>query len=89
MAEINIDLLLNDIKDTVNNYPGVSGIVLQAKIEDEHIDNIGMFLTYDDANQMSLYGSFEVFDFNLDGIQALYDAVVIEFANMDVNLIIG
>ena len=90
MVEMKLDLLVNDIKDTVHSYTNVRGIVLQAQVDEEgHIDQVGMFLTFDDAHQMSLYGTFEVFDFNLDGLQALYDEVVIEFASLDVNLIVG
>lgn len=88
--EINIDLLMQDIKDTIDQYENVKGIVLQVQPDEKgHIDRIGMFLTYDDVEVKSLYGAFEVFDFNLEGVQVLYDAVVFEFANLDVNLIMG
>ena len=88
--QINLDILIKDIKDTVQAYDDVKGIVLQASLDSEqHIDQIGMILTFDDASKMSLYGTFEVFDFTVDGMQALYDMVVLEFTNLDVNLIMG
>lgn len=88
MAEMNIDLLMTDIRDTVLAYDGVSGIVLQAEADTAgHIDTIGMFLTFDTVEQPSLYGQFEVFDLTLDGLQAIYDQVSVEFSTLDVNLI--
>lgn len=88
MAEMNIELLMTDIRDTVLAYEGVTGIVLQAEADSEgHIDTIGMFLTFDTVEQPSLYGQFEVFDLTLEGLQAIYDQVSVEFASLNVNLI--
>lgn len=90
MAEINVETLLTDIKDTVSQYEDVTGIVLQATQDEEgHVDALGMILTFDTVEYPSLYGSFDVFDLTMDGVQAIFDAVQVEFATMDVNMIIG
>lgn len=90
MAEINVETLLTDIKDTVSQYEDVTGIVLQATPDEEgHVDTLGMILTFDTVESPSLYGAFDVFDLTMDGVQAIFDAVQVEFATMDVNMIIG
>lgn len=87
--EINVDTIMVDIKDTVTAYEGVTGIVLTATPDMEgHVDNIGMFLTFDTVEEHSLYGEFSVFDLTLDGLQVIYDQVVITFPGLDVNLLI-
>lgn len=86
---INVDNIMVDIKDTVAAYEDVAGIVLSATPDmDGHIDKVGMFLTFDTVEEASLYGEFDVFDLSLDGMQAIYDAVVMTFTNLEVNMLI-
>lgn len=88
MAEINVETLMTDIRDTVLAYEDVTGVVLQAEADLEgHIDSLGMFLTFDTVDKPSLYGQFQVFDLTLDGLQAIYDAVSIEFSHLNVAMI--
>lgn len=86
---INVDTIMVDIKDTVAAYEDVAGIVLTASPDmDGHIDKVGMFLTFDHVGEASLYGEFSVFDLSLDGMQAIYDAVLLNFPNLEVNMLI-
>lgn len=86
---INVDTIMVDIKDTVAAYEDVTGIVLTAEPDMEgHVDTVGMFLTFDTVEESSLYGEFSVFDLNLDGLQAIYDQMVITFPMLDVNLLL-
>ncbi|CAM4005864.1 hypothetical protein [Catellicoccus marimammalium] len=87
--KINVDLLMEDICDTVTAYEDVAGIILSAQVDMEgKVDRVGMFLTFDTVEQASLYGEFEVFDFDLEGVQVLYDKVVMAYAHLDVNLLV-
>lgn len=87
--KINVDLLMEDICDTVTAYEDVAGIILSAQVDAEgKVDELGMFLTFDTVEEASLYGEFSVFDLSLEGVQAIYDRVVMAYAHLDVNLLI-
>lgn len=90
MAQVNVDILVNDIKETVAMYEDVAGIILQAMAnEDGYIDNLGLILTFNDVEKPSLFGAMEIFSFNYEGLQALYEACRVEFSNLAVNVING
>lgn len=89
MAEINVSSLLADIQDTVKAYDNVAGLVLQAEIKDGLAEELGMFLTFEEAMIPSLFGKFEIFDLPVEGLQQIYDECSLEFPNLAVNLIIS